>query len=492
VKQSELPFDERELLLHAELREQLDLAEQQPADAALYAGVLDSVRAQARLRLVSERDVATTTAPLAPLRRGVWTALVAVGVAAAAASLLFSHSWRRASARVPEASALASALPKVRSELVLAAGAVNIDGRAAEVGQGPLEAGQHVATARGRACLGIDPQIDVCLDQHSEIALDSLARDAIVVRVLRGTAVAALAPRPSGHTFSLATGNVSVTAHGTVFAVGQTAAFGTSVVVMDGSVEVARGGHRAALLSPHSRLRLDDGSKPGETALVGRSEEAQLLALIAPRALWQDKALGMLDIAATGSWVEASIGDLGPLPLPLRVFVPLGSQRLVLRDAAGVEVAAEVAVAAGQTRRVDGSVLAVSAPKVLGASAPESAAGLLEVARRELGRGGAKAALPYYRRLLSAYPKSPEAFTVLITVGQLELEQGAPGKALSAFDAYVKRGGPLGPEALAGKIRALRALRRAGDERAAIERYLASYPNGFEAPALTRRLEAMP
>ena len=66
-----------------------------------------------------------------------------------------------------------------------------------------------------------------------------------------------------------------------------------------------------------------------------------------------------------------------------------------------------------------------------------------------------------------------------------------PGKALSAFDTYLRRGGGLAPEALAGKIRALRALGKAPQERAAIELYLNSYPSGFAAEGLRQRLEAM-
>ncbi len=80
---------------------------------------------------------------------------------------------------------------------------------------------------------------------------------------------------------------------------------------------------------------------------------------------------------------------------------------------------------------------------------------------------------------------------MLVTVGKLELRQNAPARALNAFNAYLKRGGPLQPEALAGKIRALRALGNSAEERRSIERYLASYPDGFEAVALKKRLAVL-
>ena len=78
-----------------------------------------------------------------------------------------------------------------------------------------------------------------------------------------------------------------------------------------------------------------------------------------------------------------------------------------------------------------------------------------------------------------------------MTVGKLELRQGAPSRALAAFDDYLARGGPLRPEALAGRIRALRALGRTADERRAIEGYLKSYPTGFEAITLKKRLSVL-
>jgi hypothetical protein len=65
---------------------------------------------------------------------------------------------------------------------------------------------------------------------------------------------------------------------------------------------------------------------------------------------------------------------------------------------------------------------------------------------------------------------------------------GSPKRALTAFEAYLAAGGPLEPEALHGKVRALRALGRKGDERATIRNYLERYPEGFQAPALKKRL----
>ena len=117
-----------------------------------------------------------------------------------------------------------------------------------------------------------------------------------------------------------------------------------------------------------------------------------------------------------------------------------------------------------------------------------SAASLLNAARSELARGNPRAALALYEKLRASHPASSEAHTVLPTVGRLRLDLGNASAALRAFDAYLGRPGTLAPEALSGKIRALRALGQRGAERAAVQQYLARYPKGLERPLLERRL----
>jgi tetratricopeptide (TPR) repeat protein len=115
-------------------------------------------------------------------------------------------------------------------------------------------------------------------------------------------------------------------------------------------------------------------------------------------------------------------------------------------------------------------------------------AALLEAARSEVGHGNRRAALGLYERLRSFYPTSPEAHTVLPTIGRLYLDLGDANRALRNFDAYLSNPGALAPEALSGKIRALRGLGQHSAEREAIQRYLARYPRGLEAPRFEKRL----
>ena len=116
---------------------------------------------------------------------------------------------------------------------------------------------------------------------------------------------------------------------------------------------------------------------------------------------------------------------------------------------------------------------------------------MLELARRQLAHANPRQALTLYEQLRVAYPASAEARTVLVTMGKLELDLGRPERALSRFDAYLRDGGALAPEALAGKARALRALGRSREERRVIEQYLAAHPDGFQAPLFVKRLREL-
>lgn len=92
--------------------------------------------------------------------------------------------------------------------------------------------------------------------------------------------------------------------------------------------------------------------------------------------------------------------------------------------------------------------------------APADVASLLARARALRGQGDERGAGKAYAALIAAYPRSSEAGTARVTLGQLRLKAGRNRAALALFDRYLKRGGSLSPEALWGKIRALHALGR--------------------------------
>jgi outer membrane protein assembly factor BamD (BamD/ComL family) len=118
---------------------------------------------------------------------------------------------------------------------------------------------------------------------------------------------------------------------------------------------------------------------------------------------------------------------------------------------------------------------------------------LLNEARALLRQGRWAKAASSYRRLRQLHPKSSEARTVAVALGQLELDRlGQPQAAKNSFQNYLDAGGgALSQEARYGKLRALRALGERSAEREAIHQYLALYPASANAPALERRKSAL-
>jgi hypothetical protein len=480
------PLAERELALFAELRARGDGTRE--LSGGVLERVLESVGARPRLHLLAPGEQPLAPVRRAPQRRSVLFAaatLAMLGLAAVAAFSLRSKPAVEAAA--PRASAAAPRLS--RAELVLASGDVTAPGGAG-VGNQPFAAGHRLRTGKGRACLGIDPGIDVCLGENSELSVESLESRNVRVRVERGTAIAALTRREAGHRFSLTSGNFEVLAHGTVFAVERRAASELDVVVLEGAVEVLRAGATPALVSAHARLAVVSGAG-AEPRAVGRGEEARFWALLAARELWAKPELGVLEVRAGPPGLELVVDRAAPLTLPFRAFVPAGRRLLALRAPSGDELSTTVDVVAGETLVLDPRELLARPAPVEEAAAAPSAAALLARARTELAAGNARAALRSYETLRARHPGSPEARTVLVTIGKLSLDLKQPARALESFETYLAAPGPLGPEALAGKIRALRALGRSADERRAIETYLGRHPDGFEAPVLTQRLSAL-
>ncbi len=477
----------RELALFEDLRARGQGVDEVPR--GLVDKVLAAVGARPRLFLLGPGEK-PPSAPRAPrLRRAVLAAgAIAVPIAAAAATVLLLRTHPEPGSG--DAVAILTPAPLARSELVLASGEVTAPGDA-RVGGRPLATGDSVSTGDGRACLGIDPGIDVCIGGRSQIVIESLRADSVRIRVERGTALAALSPREVGHTFALTADGVAVTAHGTVFAVDRPVAESLDVVVMEGAVQVSGNAAPGTLVPAHSRLAVRRGSGQGPAEAIGRGEEARFWALLAARGLWAKPELGVLEVRAAEPGLEVAVDREAPLTLPFHAFVPAGRRSLSLRTLAGDELTSSVDVVAGETLVVDPRELLARRALIDETAAVPSAASLLARARNELASGNAHAALTVYERLRSTYPTSPEARTVLVTIGKLELDLKQPARALKSFDAYLAAPGPLAPEALAGKIRALRALGRTADERRAIETYLSRHPDGFESPLLRQRLEVL-
>jgi hypothetical protein len=105
-------------------------------------------------------------------------------------------------------------------------------------------------------------------------------------------------------------------------------------------------------------------------------------------------------------------------------------------------------------------------------------------------QGDFRGAAVVYRAVVAAGPRSTEGRTALVSLGELLLsELGDPDGALAAFDDSLSlRGGALTRQAAYGRIRALHALGRGPEERAAARVFLTHFRTGPEADALRLQL----
>lgn len=261
-------------------------------------------------------------------------------------------------------------------------------------------------------------------------------------------------------------------------------------------------------LDANTRIKLESLTAPHVRVRV---EQGLALATLSPRAAGETFALLAADVTATARGTVFAARRQGA---DTEILVVEGLVDVVRGAAAAARVGAHTAVlfssaqgaathstlsATTEKRLLDlrsssgiwpqtAPATAVSPAGSAEQPARPTASALLKAARTEMAAGSSRSALILYEKLRTAYPTSVEANTVLPTMGKLELDLGQPQRALRSFDAYLAKPGVLAPEALAGKIRALRALGRSAAERSAIEQYVARYPNGLDTPSFRRRL----
>ena len=163
---TEDPLAAKELELFAELSSRLE----QPDDVTPNVSLtLAGVRG-VRLRVVGPDSADATVARSFSGRRVALAAgLGALAVAAAAVLVLRVDGDAKAPLVAAPVRTVPAPVPpaRSRSELVFASGEVTVGGKNAVIGERTLPAGTEVATARGRACLMIDPTVDLCLDPRA-------------------------------------------------------------------------------------------------------------------------------------------------------------------------------------------------------------------------------------------------------------------------------------------------------------------------------------
>ena len=214
---------------------------------------------------------------------------------------------------------------------------------------------------------------------------------------------------------------------------------------------------------------------------VGRSEEGRFLELLSARPLWHPVDLGILDVH--GAPGVARVDGEGPLGMPFQSFIPTGSHEIVLRAPSGEETSLDVDIVAGQTRVIDAASLRPRTPTRRACrDRPRPSRASRRRAQAARGRPPAEA-LRVYRRIERDFATSPRPPWCSSPSASSRCDKDRRRVRSPAFDGYLRRGGPLSPEAYKGRIDALHALGKTAEERSAIETYLAKYPDGFDREA---------
>jgi len=439
-------------------------------------------------------------------------ALIALGAAAAAA---VSFVVPRAEAPRPVASAsatLAAPAPAVGPEHAVAlsltsGGAAEIDGREARLGA-VISKGSVLFARGGEACVVVDPSVRACLEKGSMVRVADVG-DHRRLELLRGRVVAELDPQPAGTSFGITTREGSAVAIGTAFAV--EVPEGDAPVatrVLHGVVLVRSGLGQEQRVGAHQGTTMRSDAPRTST----NAEEERDRALAAPL-----PSLTMAAVAEPVRFVSQAPGSQAMVDdrivgvTPLAILLPPGDHTVVVRSAQA-ETRTTVHVsgaprAEAHPRTIDVAPTAVAlapkpaqetgnlhtfpappaAPEASASVPPEGprAADLLATARERRGRGDTDGAVAAYRELFARHPNAPEARAALVPFGEMQLGKlGDAHGALGSFERYLTLGGPLAEEATFGKIRALRALGRAEEERATTLAFLKAYPDSTLAPSL--------
>jgi TolA-binding protein len=201
-------------------------------------------------------------------------------------------------------------------------------------------------------------------------------------------------------------------------------------------------------------------------------------------ALFVLAAVSFAAYAAHAVWVQRS----GESAAARVVETPGGSQRATLKTPE-MAPASKAPSQAASAAPLDVRALPLEPPSSPEAAAATpsaathgpSAAALFSDANSARHAGDSARAIALYRTLARRYPKSQEATLSHVLVARV-LSARDPAGALAEFDAYLAGGASsLSAEAWVGRARALAALGRDAESRAAWQEVLARYPGSVYA-----------
>jgi hypothetical protein len=480
-----------------------------PESGALVDAVLARISAEGMTdrsagRSGNERTAGSNRKRATHTRRLIWLGSAAAAAAAFALGFVFVP-------RVPVSKRVAVAVPtaSTRIELVYAAGEVKVDGVPVRGSSVLLGAGSAISVGRGSACVAMDPGIDMCAGENTAFRLSDVRSAWRRIDLDSGKLAVQLIPQPEGFHLSIVADGVWSTAVGTAFTVERSATEGVATTVMQGKVRVGNDHRHEQIVTAHQRAHMNDGAST--LSGVSRSDESPEWALLGPAKLWTDPVSATLEVRglppSAAIWLDGqSVG-----PAPLSTLIPAGSHRLQALDGARTIGTREFVAEVGQLTVLsfdapvpDRTPAPTVAPQAAHATraiteaptveaptaAPMSAATMLGEARRLMRAGQFRETAAQYEALRVAYPTSPEAQAVLVSLAELQIDRfEQPSAALLNVARYLSgENTALAEEALKVRIRALRMLGDRSQEAEAIDEFLIAHPRSFQSAGLARRL----
>jgi hypothetical protein len=379
-------------------------------------------------------------------RRLVAIGVGAVGLIAASVAAVMLVGGREEPARSHESPHVATAGPSFR----LAAGSAEVGEIArTELGR-RIEDGEVVTVGEDGALFSMDGRIALLARRGSRLRVRAEA-NRIDVRLEAGAILANVDPTAHAPGLIVATpaGRVEVT--GTVFTVFADSA-GSVVEVFRGSVDVSAGANHTGVVAGEA---LD--TRAGELAIAADRVGSVLLG-----------ADAILEMVQGRGAAQAEIG----------MFDGLFDRGNPVPSGASAATASAAGAIGGRPR----------------SGAPVTARQLLEAARAARKNHDWKGAADEYRTLVQRFPDAGEAGVALVDLGSIQLDRlGQPEAALASFDRYLRTNGTgsLAAEASWGRAKALKALGRAQEEKAALVAFVARFPDSFQAAEAHQRLSQL-
>jgi len=387
--------------------------------------------------------------------------------------------------------------------LMMAAGSVERNGDSLKLGQ-EIVPGDRISVSDGGAVVSLGEGIESYLGPDTVIVVERMNRDLVEVRVESGRLLSRVDPGHRSPDLNVATERGKVFVTGTVFAV-EAGEDAHSVTVFRGSVRLEEGG--AAVRKVRVGERALFGGEGVERYDGEREEDVSRVLALLDLLKAGDGAAMEVESVPTGAEVRIDGAVLGKTPV--MACLREGHRRLEL-NMDGFESVREL-VELGHGARMHrvfelGQLIAaddtpdqaqaeerqVSRESTSGKAA--TPAQLLKRAQRLRMERDWRGAVGAYRELCRVYPSSAEARSALVSKGSIHLDKlGKPGAALSAFDRYlaVSRTGSLAQEASFGRARALRALGRTDQEKAALEAFVREFPRAIQIRRVKARLDQL-